>query len=113
MNDMLVNLPALQEQLLSKARASHARRAAETVYGGREAILRQTAMALLADQELPEHDSPPEATLQVLTGHLQLRGQDRHWDLSAGDIIPIPPERHSVSARDDSVFLLTVRRSTE
>lgn len=110
---MITNLASLQEQLLAKARSANARRAAETVYGGRDAILRQSALALLAGAELPEHDSPPEATLQVLVGHLQLRGHDRQWELTAGDIIPIPPERHSVTALEDSVFLLTVRRSVE
>ena len=108
---MITNLTALQEQLLSKARSTNARRAAETVYGGRDAILRQTVMALLAGAELPEHESPPEATLQVLVGSVQLNGQDRHWQLTAGDVIPIPPERHSLSAEQDSVVLLTGRRS--
>ncbi|GEK86754.1 cupin domain-containing protein [Microbacterium aerolatum] len=105
------NLTELEERLLDKARESSSRRAAETLYGGRDAVLRQTAMALLDEAELPEHDSPPEATLQVLSGHLRLTGQGRSWELSAGDIMPIPPERHSVLAREDSFFLLTVRRS--
>lgn len=105
------NLIALQEQLLERARSVNARRAADTVYGDRSAVLRQTAMALLADAELPEHDSPPEATLQVLTGRVRLSGRDRGWELGAGDILPIPPERHSVTALEDSVFLLTVRRA--
>lgn len=107
------NLFSLQERLLTKARDSSARRAAETVYGGRDAILRQTTMALLADVELPEHESPPEATLQLLTGRVRLRGHEREWLLVAGDLIPIPPERHSVIALEDSVFLLTVRRAQE
>ncbi|CAH0164609.1 MULTISPECIES: cupin domain-containing protein [unclassified Microbacterium] len=105
------NLEELQTKLLAEARESSSRRAAETVYGGRDAVLRQTAMALLEEAELPEHDSPPEATLQVLGGHLRLTGQGRSWELAVGDLIPIPPERHSVLAREDSVFLLTVRRS--
>lgn len=106
-----VNLLSLQDRLLAKARSVDARRAAETVYGGREAILRQTAMAVLAGSELPEHDNPPEATLQVLSGRVRLNGHDRSWELTPGDMLPIPPERHSVTALEDSVFLLTVRRS--
>ncbi|MEW1961994.1 LuxR family transcriptional regulator [Microbacterium sp. NPDC077644] len=105
------NLAELEEKLLGKARGSSSRRAAETLYGDRDAVLRQTAMALLGEAELPEHDSPPEATLHVLTGHLRLTGQGRSWELTAGHIMPIPPERHSVLAREDSFFLLTVRRS--
>lgn len=106
-----VNLTELEARLLEKARASTARRAAETVYGDREAILRQTALVLLEGAELPAHDSPPEATVQVISGHLQLSGLGRAWELRAGDLIPIPPERHSVLAREDSCFLLTVRRA--
>lgn len=105
------NLGQLQADLLKKAAESSARRAATTIYGGHDAVLRQTVVALLGDAELPEHESPPEATLQVLSGHLRLTGQGRSWDLSEGDIIPIPPERHGVLARADSVFLLTVRRA--
>lgn len=104
-----LNLSELAESLLEKAQAASARRAAHTVHGA-DTMLRQTALALLADAELAEHDSPPSATLQVLRGRILLRGKDRGWELSAGDLMPIPPERHSVQALDDSVFLLTVRR---
>jgi len=105
------NLTELQEKLLEQARESTSRRAAETIYGGRDAILRQTAMAVLDEAELPEHDSPPEAMLHVLSGHLRLTGQGRSWELGTGEIMPVPPEQHSVKAREDSFFLLTVRRS--
>ncbi|MGO2932682.1 LuxR family transcriptional regulator [Microbacterium sp.] len=105
------NLADLQEKLLEKARESNSQRAAQALYGGQGALLRQTAIALLEEAELTEHDTPPEATLQVLVGHLRLTGQGRSWELSAGDIMPIPPERHGVLAREESVFLLTVRRS--
>lgn len=106
-----VDLGALQETLLVAAGTAGARRAARTVYGG-EGLLRQTALALLAGAELAEHDSPPEATLQVLTGKVRLFGDQRDWELAAGALIAIPPERHSVAAVEDSVFLLTVRRDT-
>lgn len=107
----IVNLETASEELLSTARSARARRAASTLYGGRDMILRQTAIALLADAELAEHDSPLEATLHVLHGRIVLRGNDREWELPAGDLIPIPPERHSVRALEDSVFLLTVIRA--
>ena len=106
-----VHLPDLQAALLEKARSSSAQRAAETIYGDRDTLMRQTAMALVAGAELPAHDSPPEATLQVLAGRIRLYGADRDWALNAGDLIPIPPQRHSVTALDDSVFLLSVRRA--
>lgn len=105
------NLERSADELLATASRSHARRAASTLYGGRETILRQTAIALLAEAELAEHESPPEATLQVLRGSIVMRGADREWELVAGDLIPIPPERHSVRAVTDSVFLLSVVRA--
>lgn len=104
-----VNLTRLQESLLGEARAAQPRRAAHTVHGG-DGMLRQTAIALLAGTELAEHESPPEATLQVLSGQVRLSGDGRHWDLGAGELVAIPPERHAVSAAEDSVLLLTVRR---
>ncbi|MFV0319729.1 MAG: cupin domain-containing protein [Microbacterium sp.] len=110
-HESVTNLHQLQEELLAKAHASGAGRAAATVYGGRDSILRQTALALTGGAELAEHDSPPEATLQVLTGRIVLRGADREWQLAAGELAPIPPERHAVDAVEDSVFLLTVRRA--
>lgn len=107
------NLAAVAEQLLTTARAAHAHRAAATVYGTRDTVLRQSVLALAVGAELGEHDSPPEATIQVLTGRVLLRGVGRSWELVAGDLLPIPPERHSVSALEDSVFLLSVIRATE
>lgn len=105
-----IDLKSLADDLLGKAREAHAHRAATTVYGDRDSLLRQTALALLKDSELAEHDSPPEATLHVLAGRVRLNGQGRGWELASGEIVPIPPERHSVTALEDSVFLLSVRR---
>lgn len=106
---MPVDLSVLETVLLAAASSVPARRAARTVHDGLQ--LRQTALALLAGAELAEHESPPEATLLVLAGRIRLHGQGRHWDIDAGMLLPIPPERHSVTAIDDSVFLLTVRRA--
>lgn len=116
MTDAAADLPVTslrqaQESLLEAARASASRRAATTLYGGHGAVLRQTALALLAGAELAEHASPPEATLQVLAGSIRLISGERQWRLAAGDLAPIPPERHSVAADEDSVFLLTVRHA--
>lgn len=106
---MIVNLPQLADTLLASARESTSRRAAHTVFGGRDRIMRQTLVALTADAELGEHDSPGEATLFVLNGHVVLRtaGDGGAVALRAGDHIDIPAERHAVDAVVDSVFLLT------
>lgn len=102
-----IDLDALVAELLAQAQQSASARGARTVYAGDP--LRQTVIALRGGAELAEHDSPPEATLQVLQGSILLRGQAREWALTAGDLVPIPPERHSVVAVEDSAFLLTVR----
>lgn len=102
-----VNLDAIAQEMLDGIDAARHARDARTLYHG--AQLRQTALALGSGAELPEHESPPEATLQVLRGALRLRGKGREWILRTGDVIPIPPERHSVQALEDVVFLLTVR----
>jgi quercetin dioxygenase-like cupin family protein len=107
-----VDLTALQETLLAAAREAHARRAARTIRPG-GTMLRQTVLALLDGAELSEHESPPEATLQVLSGRIRVDGQGRSWEVSAGELIALPPERHSAAALEDSVFLLTVRRDAD
>ncbi len=63
-----IDLTALAEDHLAKARDSHAGRAAHTVDGGHGHALRQTVIALAAGHALAEHDSPGEAPLQVPIG---------------------------------------------
>jgi quercetin dioxygenase-like cupin family protein len=65
-------------------------------------------MALAAGTDLAEHDPPPAATLQVLTGSVRLHTGDRSWTLTDADIITIPQQRHSLTADSDTVVLLTV-----
>lgn len=101
------NLTELAAALLVKARAARSGRTAQGVYGGK--YLKQTMLALAAGSQLAEHDSPPEATLQVIRGAVELSGGDESWALRAGDLMAIPPQRHSVTATEDAVFLLSIR----
>lgn len=103
-----LSLTALARQQLKLAATSSSGRSSQTVLGGHTKHLRQTMVALLAGHELAEHDSPGEATLQVLQGQLQLIAGDDHWKGSAGDLLVIPLTRHSVRAIEDVAFLLTV-----
>lgn len=103
-----IDINAQQEQLLTIASKAHARRAGRTLYHGDG--LRQTMVALLSGAELAEHESPLEAFLYVLKGRITIHGHRRKWEVSAGEQIPIPPERHSVTAVTDSVITLTVLR---
>jgi quercetin dioxygenase-like cupin family protein len=102
-------LTVLAEEQLTAARQTHSGRAARTVHGGHEHALRQTVLALLAGHELAEHDSPGEATLQVLRGRVRLTTTTGDaWEGAVGDQVTIPPERHALAAVEDSAVLLTV-----
>lgn len=101
------NLAELSRELLSRARRAGSGRAAKGIFTG--TYLRQVLLALAAGSELAEHDSPPEATLQVLEGSVRLTTTDESWELSTGDHIAIPAERHAVTALEDAAFILTIR----
>lgn len=103
-----LSLTALARQQLKLAAASSSGRSSQTVFGGHTKHLRQTVVALAAGRELGEHDSPGEATVQVLSGRLLLVAGENSWKGSAGDLIIVPPQRHSVEALEDVAFLLTV-----
>jgi quercetin dioxygenase-like cupin family protein len=105
-----LSLDALARDHLEKAREASAGRSAETLYGGHDHRLRQTMVALAADQTLGEHENPGEATLQVLSGAVRLRAGEQSWQGRTGDLIVIPPVRHDLHALDDSVVLLTVAK---
>ena len=103
-----MSLNALADELLGTARSASAGRASHTTHGGRSHALRQTVVALASGQSLAEHESPGEATLQVLRGTVRLTAGDDTAESSAGDILTIPPTRHSLDALTDSAVLLTV-----
>ncbi|GLP76673.1 LuxR family transcriptional regulator [Mycobacterium antarcticum] len=100
-----------REQLAAAGRASSGR-AAHTVYGGSEHVLRQTLIALEAGQTLEEHENPGEATVQVLRGRVRLIAGQDSWEGSAGDLIAVPDSRHSLEAIEASAILLTVAKSS-
>lgn len=102
------SLTAMARQHLATAQSASSGRSAHTVYGGHEHRLRQTVVALAAGNDLDEHESPGEATLQVLQGRVKLTSADASWDGAPGDLLTIPASRHALHACEDSVVLLTV-----
>lgn len=63
-----LSLTALVRLELEPARRSSSGRASKSVYAGHEHVLRQTVIAMVAGQELREHESPGGATVQVAEG---------------------------------------------
>ncbi|RAV14574.1 cupin [Mycolicibacterium sp. GF69] len=102
------SLSTLADEHVAAAKAASAGRSAQTVYGGRDHTLRQTLLALAAGQGLDDHESPGEATLLVVRGRVQLKSPSGTLDGATGDYFPIPDERHSLAALEDSAILLTV-----
>ena len=111
------SLDALARELLSRATATEesgaagGARAAQTVVGGHEKMLRQTVIALAKDAALAEHaTSPGEATLYVLRGRVTLAAGGESWEGRDGDLLVIPDAPHSLTATADSAVLLTVAK---
>ena len=102
------SLSALVSQQLKIAREASSGRSAHTVYGGHEHVLRQTLIALAAGRELAEHDSPGEATVQVLHGRVRLVAGDTSWEGRPGDLFTVPASRHALAAVEEAAVLLTV-----
>jgi quercetin dioxygenase-like cupin family protein len=103
-----VNLTALVDEELAAALSATSGRSARTVHGGHQHALRQTVIALAAGSALAEHQSPGEATLQVLYGRVRLTTASGSRVASRGNLLVIPPEQHGLDAIDDSAVLLTV-----
>lgn len=102
------SLTSLADDLLAKAREAHAGRAAQSLHPFADWRLRQTLIALTSGTALSDHESPGEATLQVLAGRVRLTWSGDDLALETGDIVGIPPQRHGLEATEDAVILLTV-----
>jgi quercetin dioxygenase-like cupin family protein len=69
-------------------------------------------MAMAADAVLGEHNSPPAVSLQVLTGAVKVVAGADEVVLRAGELRGLSHHRHSVTALEDSVFILTTVTGT-
>jgi quercetin dioxygenase-like cupin family protein len=105
------SLEAVAREQAKRAAAASSGRSAETVYGGHEHALRQTVLALTAGSSLDEHQSPGEATIQVLRGRVRLTAGQVAWEGRAGDLLVVPETRHALQALEDSAVLLTVSKA--
>jgi quercetin dioxygenase-like cupin family protein len=99
-------IDATATTLLTQARAHASRRAARTLVSGTSQ--RATLIALVEGAGMADHDAPTAATLQVVTGTVELHTHDQKWLLNHGDLATVPPQRHGLTAVTDAVVLLTV-----
>lgn len=97
-------LPEITERALAAARAADHGRHAELLVS--DGPLRQTVIALRAGTQLAEHNSPPAASILVLSGSIRVTGE-RPAQLDAGDLEALTHQRHAVEALSDAAFLLT------
>lgn len=102
------NLSEVAAAQVAAACAAGSGRSTRTVVGGQGRSLRQAVMALAAGHGLGEHESPKEATLQVLVGRVRLTAGEEVWEGVAGDHLIIPDQRHDLLALEDAAVLLTV-----
>jgi YihY family inner membrane protein len=105
-----LSLEALARELMKAATAAPAGRAARTVYGGHEHVLRQTLMALTAGSSMSEHQNPGEATVHVLHGRVRLVADAVGWEGRDGDLLIVPQAPHTLHALEDAAVLLTVAK---
>jgi len=103
------SVEAIVRDLLGRARNGNGR-AADTVIGGHERVLRQTVIALVKGAALSEHENPGEASVHVLAGRVRLTSGDASWDGRTGDLLVVPDAPHSLEALEDSAVLLTVAK---
>lgn len=102
----MVVLSELAESLIADLRNHPAGRTARTIVSG--TVMRAVVIAIGEGRELAEHDAPPAATLFVIKGKVTVTAGEKQLTAYPGQLIPIPPQRHSVQAHIDSAVLLTV-----
>ena len=106
-----ISIEALASQQLRAAADADSGRAADTVFGGHEKILRQTVIGMVKGTRLGEHQNPGEATVFVLRGRVRLSAGDVSWQAREGDLLIMPDARHSLEAEEDCAILMTVAKT--
>lgn len=102
----MADLSALAYEHLQAARGDERGRSAELVLHDGE--LRQSIIALTEEAALPEHNSPPAGSIQVLVGRIRVdHASETQREIRVGELWMLTHERHTVTALEDSAFLLT------
>lgn len=103
-----ISIEALVRKQLHTATTAGSGRAAETVYGGHERTLRQTVIGVLKGTLLVANDNKDEATVYVVQGRVRMLVGGVNWEGRSGDLLIVPPGRHSFEALEDSGLLMSV-----
>ena len=105
-----ISIDALARQQLAAAASASSGRAADTVYGGHEKVLRQTVIGMVKGTVLAEHENPGDATVFVVSGRVRLIVGEDSWQARTGDLLIVPNARHSLEAEEDAAILLTIAK---
>jgi hypothetical protein len=93
------------------ARTHREGRSSVSLHEGESCVLRQTVTALLAGQSMELEHPPLEGWILMLEGELDVQVRDPKCDdiaFPAGYLMQIPHGSMTLTAREDSVMLLTV-----
>ena len=102
-----MDLNALRQQLKREQAWHTSDRNAITLL--KTAGMRVVLMALHAGAELKPHTAPGVLSVQVLDGRLTFRTERQAAELAKGEMLTLHAGiAHGVTAREDSVFLLTI-----
>lgn len=102
------SLQALVRELLERARGASGGRAAATVIGGHERVLRPAVIALVEGTALDDDENPGWASVHVLAGRVRLSTGEHSWEDRHGDLLVVPDSSGNLEALEDSAVLLTV-----
>lgn len=65
--------------------------------------------ALQENTRVPEHKTEGRISVQVLSGHIQVRASGRTFSLRAGGLLALDQDLpHEIEALEESAFLLTI-----
>lgn len=103
-----LSLQAKGRELSRIAADASSGRAADTIFGGHDKRLRQTVIALRAGAEMSMNESPDEASLIVISGHIWLIGDDTKWFGREWSYLIVEPGSFRIRADTDASMVLTV-----
>ena len=104
----IVSLPQLATVQLGAAERASSGRSSYALHRDQLHRLRQLVLAMRAGESLSDHENPGEATVYVLRGRVRLTTASESHELSEGDSMAVPDERHGLDAVEDSAVLLTL-----